>query len=327
MSTAPPPRRRRLPWTLWAGLLSILCCEQLLLIDVVSRGGQIMPAATPLPPPSGAVGTAARLVAVNMTVLCWAAYLLVLDGLLERLSRTASASISSIRRRPNRFVTAWLSSVPLWCYFDWVNFLYMGAWRYHGLPEQYWQRVGGYLLAFAAISPGMFLAAQLYQHLGLRKLRLRGLPIGRGGRLLVLLAGAGFTAYPFWARDPVANLTIWLGLMCLLDPINHQLGAPSVIGDWRAGRYGRTVSLMAAGLTCGVLWEFWNYWALAKWTYNLSFLGHLERFRLFEMPLLGFLGFLPFAVSCWVALNTFVEVLTRLRLRVAEPLPDEDSVI
>jgi len=45
------------------------------------------------------------------------------------------------------------------------------------------------------------------------------------------------------------------------------------------------------------LWEFWNYWALTKWTYTVPFFGNV---KIFEMPVLGFLGFPPFAVECWV---------------------------
>ena len=84
---------------------------------------------------------------------------------------------------------------------------------------------------------------------------------------------------------------------------------------------------MAGGAICGLLWEFWNYWALAKWTYKLPFLEDLEQYRYFEMPWLGFLGFLPFALECWVVLNTILILIEKTGLRVAEPLADEDTVL
>ena len=34
----------------------------------------------------------------------------------------------------------------------------------------------------------------------------------------------------------------------------------------------RLVNLLAAGLICGLLWEFWNYWGGAKWIYNVPIL-------------------------------------------------------
>jgi hypothetical protein len=58
---------------------------------------------------------------------------------------------------------------------------------------------------------------------------------------------------------------------------------------------------LVAGAICGLLWEFWNFWALTKWVYDIPYVGWL---KVFEMPILGFLGFPPFAVECYVMLNT-----------------------
>ena len=234
--------------------------------------------------------------------------------------------ISPVRARPNRFVVAWVTSIPVWCFFDWVNFRFMHAWVYHGLPESAGQRYVGYFIAFAAISPGMFMAAQGLQYLGLRRVRTRGVWLGMPVQVGCVVLGVFCVGYPMVVREPVGSVTLWVSLMFLLDPINHWLGAPSLIGDWRAGRWGRTLSLMGGGAVCGVCWEFWNYWAVAKWTYDLSFLGWLEGYRYFEMPWVGFLGFLPFAIECWAGLNLIIALGERCGLRVAEGLPDEDAV-
>jgi hypothetical protein len=130
-----------------------------------------------------------------------------------------------------------------------------------------------------------------------------------------------------WVRDPVGNFALWVGMIFLLDPLVGWAGGPSVLRDWRAGRWGRTVSLMLGGATCGLLWELWNYWAISKWTYHLPFLGPLEQVRYFEMPLAGFLGFLPFAIECWVMFHAVVVAIGLSGLRVAEPLPDEHAVL
>jgi hypothetical protein len=135
---------------------------------------------------------------------------------------------------------------------------------------------------------------------------------------------------PFVLRDPIACFPLWLSLVLVFDPLNHWLGGPNtptLIGDWRAGRWGRTASLMLGGLICGFFWEFWNFWAAAKWTYDLPFLGAVERFRLFEMPLPGFAGFLPFALECWVIFQTILLVMGAMRLRWFERLPDDDAVL
>jgi hypothetical protein len=47
---------------------------------------------------------------------------------------------------------------------------------------------------------------------------------------------------------------------------------------------------------CGWLWEFWNYWAAAKWLYIFPM---FQGWKIFEMPAPGFLGFPPFALECF----------------------------
>lgn len=372
---------RHVRWTLVIGLSLIVICEFLLAINVQQRGGVVIGPGFgdpgELAEPVGFLGRLARWAAFNMTALCWVGYLLVFDGLLGRAA-------SPLRRRPNRFIVAWLTSIPLWCFFDWVNFTGLDAWRYYGLPPHFWQRLIGYFIAFAAISPGMFLAAELYQRLGLRRIKtsnsqfnqrlcalLTLVPVGVLGTVVVLVRrahpdpgmstsvwigpidlgnwlllpgavvfvltrrlhpaalvwGLTFTLWAVLVHNPVGDLTLWVGIIFLVDPINAWLGAPSLLEDWQAGRWGRWLALMAGGATCGLCWEFWNYWALAKWSYNLPFLGSLEHYRYFEMPWLGFLGFLPFALECWVALNLIIVLLDRVGLRVAEPLPQVDSVL
>ena len=87
------------------------------------------------------------------------------------------------------------------------------------------------------------------------------------------------------------------------------------------------MALLAAGFICGLLWEFWNYWATAKWTYELAFLGPLEDIRYFEMPVAGLLGFPPFALECWVMFQTTIALIGRFGLVKAEPLPDEYTIV
>ena len=51
-----------------------------------------------------------------------------------------------------------------------------------------------------------------------------------------------------------------------------------------------------------MLWEFWNYGSGAKWIYNIPF---FNQWKVFEMPLPGFLGFMPFALECYLLWELF----------------------
>ncbi len=41
----------------------------------------------------------------------------------------------------------------------------------------------------------------------------------------------------------------------------------------------------------------WNYYSLAKWEYGVPF---VQKYLVFEMPILGFAGYLPFGLECAV---------------------------
>ncbi|MEX2214545.1 MAG: hypothetical protein WD768_10480 [Phycisphaeraceae bacterium] len=379
----PDPKTTRWPWTLLVGLKLIIISEIFLFIDVALRGGLVVghnATVQDIPWPQGVFAEVARVFSANMTPICWIGYLLIFDGLLVLLARRQrNPAIASLRARPNRFIVAWLASVPTWCFFDWINFAYIDAWRYHGLPDDGLTRIGGYFIAFAAITPGMLLAAQALLAMGWRRLTIRDAKVNGwfpwavvmcthailAGVILLLMAGdegppaalsirstmamllwpglaiavitrslsatcfalgIGWTAWSILVQDPLSCMALWVGVIFLLDPLCYWMRGPSMIGDWKAGRWGRFLALMAGGALCGLLWEFWNYWALAKWTYHLPFLGATESFRYFEMPWLGFLGFLPFAIECWVAVNFAAALLDRLGLRSAEPLAEDHAI-
>jgi len=90
---------------------------------------------------------------------------------------------------------------------------------------------------------------------------------------------------------------IWTGFVLMLDPINYRLGLSSILRQLRSGTLGGILRLFATGLVCGFLWEFWNFWAGGKWVYSIPYLGNV---KIFEMPIIGFLGFIPFAVEVFV---------------------------
>ena len=83
----------------------------------------------------------------------------------------------------------------------------------------------------------------------------------------------------------------------LLDPLNYHWGGPSLLREFELGSHAKLGSLLLAGWVCGILWEFWNYWAGAKWLYTFPI---LQEWKVFEMPIPGYVGFLPFAVECFV---------------------------
>ena len=320
-----PARAVRIPWTLWAGLLYLLLCELFLFSDVrLSHRGAVHTDSAAITIesrlPAGVQARIARFVAINMTPLAWPGYIVLLEGVLVIQTGT-----SPLRQRPHHFALLCLGSVVIWCVFDWINFYFMGAWQYIGMPaESPWHRYWGYALAFGSIVPAMLMSGQMFMNLGwFDSARSSVWRMPRSAKWIALAIGAAMFLFPLLVRRPVATLTVWVSLVLMLDPINLKLGRPSMLGDWQNGWYGRTLAAFVGGLLCGLLWEFWNYWALAKWVYHLPFLHDFERLRYFEMPAIGLLGFIPFGLECWVMWQTMRILLDGL----AEPLPDERTLL
>ena len=99
-------------------------------------------------------------------------------------------------------------------------------------------------------------------------------------------------ASPFFVTPAVAlylAAPVWLGFIFLLNPVNARLGAETLTRE-------RIVNLTFSGFLCGVLWEFWNFWSRSKWHYTVPI---MERLKIFEMPLPGYLGFPAFALECF----------------------------
>jgi hypothetical protein len=103
---------------------------------------------------------------------------------------------------------------------------------------------------------------------------------------------------------------VWLGFVFLLEPITDRLGGETILRDLTMGQPARLYRLLLAGAVCGLLWEFWNYWAIGKWIYTVPAPLDFGP-KIFEMPLLGFLGFPPFAVECFAFQSFLLAVLRR----------------
>ena len=232
------------------------------------------------------------------TPVVWTGYILFADALVFKLKGRSLVTGDRLE-----FVIIVVVSIGGW----WLCELYNAPrfwksdlelwWHYHNLEPNLFLRRVGYDWAFATIFPLLFLTAEVFATTVFKR-KGPGLVIklSKPAQIaLVLLGAAGAIAplvYPSVWLAPV----IWLSFILFLDPLNAMRGWPSITGDLAHGDWRRLWSLLASGLVCGVLWEFWNYWALSKWTYTVPYMGSV---KVFEMPVLGFLGFPPFAVECW----------------------------
>ena len=240
------------------------------------------------------------LVARWFTPIVWTGYVLLADALVAR--RTGWSYVTT--HRVDGVLVA-LVSILCWWLFEWYNaprFWRGGAdaaglwWQYHGLEPNPWLRRLGYDWAFATIFPALFLTAAVLRASVVRGVRVRPWRPSPSAQRVMIALGAAMVVLPLVVVSSWLVPAVWLGFALLLEPLNLRAGRPSWLADLGRGDASRLLALLGAGAVCGVLWEFWNYWAATRWTYTVPYLGHV---KVFEMPVLGYLGFPPFALECY----------------------------
>lgn len=278
--TRTPGRVRRLPPYAVVGLVSMVVFEGLLF-------------------------TGNWFIGAYFTPIQWTGLILFLDGLQKR--RVGTSLISD---HFGEFVLLCVISIGSWGIFEFYN-VFLGNWRYLNLPENLWVRYSGYAWAFATISPGMFL---IYQNLDAVIPGADPEPSPRLPNKVFYpfaVVGLGCLVVPLIWPSTYMTPLVWMGFAFLLDPINGRLGERSILSEFFTGHFRSMPIFFLAGLIAGFLWEFWNYWAFARWEYDVPYWGHV---KLFEMPVLGFLGFMPFVIESY-AIYRFVRRLIPLRDR------------
>jgi hypothetical protein len=272
---------RRLPAYAVAGLVSMLVFEGLLF-------------------------SGHSLVGMYFTPLQWTGLILFLDGVVKVRRGT-----SLLSRHFGEFVILAAVSIGSWVIFEWYN-VALENWRYAGLPDNPWVRYSGYAWAFATISPGMFLIYEVIDSF------VPGSDPKHRPRLPdpvfypFVAFGLACLVVPVVWPSPYMTPLVWMGFAFFLDPINGRLGERSILSEFFTGHFRSMPLFFLSGLVAGLLWEFWNYWASSRWEYSVPYLGHV---KLFEMPVLGFLGFMPFIIESF-AIYTFVRRLLPTRREV-----------
>jgi hypothetical protein len=236
------------------------------------------------------------LVSKWFTPIVWTGYILFADALAHRLR-----GHSLIQDRPREaLMLAWISA-GCWLLFEAYN-LRLLNWYYVGVPEQAIERGWALLWSFATIMPGMFETADVLEGLGfLHNLRAKPVAFSPASLAVSVVVGVAFVAIPPLLPPSIARYTfgfVWLGFIFLLEPINMQLGADSPLAKWAQGDPRPALRLLMAGLIAGFLWEFWNYWATSGWRYTIPWPLDCGVYY-FRMPVLGLLGFPPFAWESW----------------------------
>ena len=245
----------------------------------------------------------------------WLGYCLTVDGLVYWRTGT-----SLLIRDWRRYIGLFIASAPVWWIFELLNFrtqnwIYVGAEIFSPQAYAFWTT-----LSFTTVIPAVFGSAELFASFEFVKRIKRGPVIGTGKLSPTLFFTAGWIMLALLLTWPKIFFPfIWLSLYFILEPINIWLGNRSLadwtkIGDWRP-----VISLWLGVSLTAFFWEMWNYFSYPKWVYHVAWGNWMH---LFEMPLLGYGGYLPFALELYALYHLIAGLLGYKTTDYVRVMPD-----
>jgi hypothetical protein len=232
----------------------------------------------------------------------WLGYCLTIDAWV--LCRRGT---SLLNRDWRKYVGLFLISAPAWWLFEVLNWR-LQNWLYLG--RELFSDVGYTLLAtfsFSTVIPAVFGTAELMASFDFIRRMRRG-PVIRASRILAVICFVlGLAMFALMLAWPVYFFPCaWLSAFLIIEPINIWLGHRSLTSWTRSGDWRPVVALWLGVLMCAFFWEMWNFFAYPKWVYRVPWVGF---WHIFEMPLLGYGGYLPFALELYALYHLIVGLI------------------
>ncbi|TMI71448.1 MAG: DUF4332 domain-containing protein [Bacillati bacterium ANGP1] len=238
-------------------------------------------------------------------VLAWYPTLVILDEVVVLLGG------ESLLAPPRELVAMLWWSAVIWLLFEAINFR-LRDWYYVFLPAGRLERWVGITVSLATVVPAVLLPERVLDRLRVwRDLRSRSFTLEPRHLEIAGWVGWGLLAAVLAFPRYLYPLT-WGAVWLIAEPLLYRREPErSLFGDLARGSWERIARLLAAGLFAGVLWESFNAVARGRWIYTVPF---LEDWKIFEMPLVGFLGFPFFALEVWSLYHLLAAHTTRRTL-------------
>ncbi|MGZ5575548.1 MAG: mechanosensitive ion channel protein MscS [Methylobacter sp.] len=237
----------------------------------------------------------------------WWGFILALDGLVYR----RSGGYSLLATRPKILLISAAVSIAGWCYFEYFDYFALGNWYYPNtadgvMPLSHVTVVLLFLIAYTTVWPAIFewyTLLNTFPCLAGRysngpKIALPGGLLLWGG--LFLIFAVVFFPYPlFWG--------MWVGPLAVFSGQLIRKGIWNPFTPMAEGNWGPVLLVAISSLCNGFFWELWNWGSNADpllpatnpnyWVYDIPYVNVIHIFA--EMPLLGYIGYLPFGILVW----------------------------
>lgn len=240
----------------------------------------------------------------------WLGFIFAVDGLVfHRAGRSLFAN-----RRP-AFLLTFPISAASWWYFEFLNRSVRNWW--YEIPMEFGPV--HYLvyssLCFSTVLPAIFEVRDALASVPALRVRWSRGPrwrIPRAAALFFALGALLLPLVPFFP-DPLFFAT-WVAPLALLAGALGLARVESPFDPMKDGDWSAAALLSLAALICGFFWELWNVGSTPRWAYAIPY---VQRFHLFEMPAVGYAGYLPFGPVCacfWLAWTNLLPEKTRSAL-------------
>ena len=248
-------------------------------------------------------------------------FALVMDGIV--FYRTRGKSI--IGQFPTEILGIGMASISGWLLFEFLNFFVNDNWLY---PFGYLLPDNEFVIYAVIGSSGLLpLAFEWYSLLATFKkfwIRYTDGPRIISSRIVkwILLIVCLIALFITGLMPDDMFFVLWLAPLVILGIALELLGIWTPFTAIRSGNWAPTLLFALSYFIQGTLLECWNYFSgthaggvlnthnPAYWAYSI---GYVDVLHVFEMPLLGLFGYLPFGIYCliwWIVFAFLLKIET-----------------
>ncbi len=222
----------------------------------------------------------------------WLSYILTMNALT--CQRTGGCPLLE---RPLSYLLLFPVSALFWWFFEYLN-RFVQNWHYQGPALGPWEYFWYATLPFSTVLPAFTATREWVLSFSWPgKYRdFWAFSVSRPKRvagLVLSISGLGLACLGI-LPDYLFSL-LWISPLLILASLKTLQGEKHIFSGIRDGDWSLLVASSVSALICGFFWEMWNFFSLAKWIYQIPF---VDRFHIFEMPLIGYAGYLPFGLEC-----------------------------
>lgn len=234
----------------------------------------------------------------------WLGYILAMDGIV--FFRKGSSLLS---RNKIYFILLFVISIPAWWLFELFND-HLQNWHYLGdshLSDLEYTLLSS--LDFATVIPAVFESAELAGTFRwIKKLRTP-IKVGTSNPTLLKLFFLGWIMLGLLIIWPnIFFPLVWLSVYFIIEPINVWANNRHLLQYTKAKDWRPLIALFTGALLCGFFWELWNFYAYPKWIYTLPYADVID---IFEMPVLGYLGYIPFSLELYAIFHLLTGLFSK----------------